>query len=74
MMRVRHAALDLFKLLLKTPSILQGFFEAFLPAASGLIDFGMLEFVDQERFTMDGKKRTGDLLVKIASTGRRRVF
>ncbi|MGA2263283.1 MAG: DUF4351 domain-containing protein [Acidobacteriota bacterium] len=64
----------LFKLLLKTPSILQGFFEAFLPATSGLIDFGMLEFVDKERFTIDGKKRTGDLLVKTRFHGQTAGF
>ena len=50
----------LFKLLLKTPVILRGFFEAFVPEAGPFIDFRVLEFVDKERTTLDGRKRTGD--------------
>jgi hypothetical protein len=59
---VNHDAL--FKMLLKRPAILRGFFEAFLPKVASFIDFACLEFVDKERVTADGKKRTGDLLVK----------
>jgi hypothetical protein len=56
-------------MLLKTPTILQGFFEAFLPEAAEFIDFGVLEFVDKELFTSGRKKRTGDLLVKTRFRG-----
>jgi hypothetical protein len=35
-----------------------------LPEAGKLVDFKHLEFVDKERITLDGSKRTGDLLVK----------
>ena len=59
----------LFKMLLKRPAILRGFFEAFLPEVAGFIDFSVLEFVDKERFTIDGRKRTGDLLVKTRFRG-----
>ena len=54
----------LFKMLLKRPAILKGFFEAFLPQVARFIDFTSLEFVDKERITAEGRKRTGDLLVK----------
>jgi len=47
-----------------TPAVLRGFFDAFLPEAGRFIDFEMLEFVDKERVTIDGRKRTGDLLIK----------
>ena len=60
----------LFKMLLKSPSVLQGFFQAFVPEAARFIDFGVLEFVDKERFTIDQKKRTGDLLVKTRFRGK----
>jgi hypothetical protein len=59
----------LFKMLLKTPTVLQAFFEAFLPEAAKFVDFGALEFVDKELFTMDQKKRTGDLLVRTRFRG-----
>jgi predicted transposase YdaD len=59
---VNHDAL--FKMLLKRPAILKGFFEAFLPQVAQFIDFAHLQFVDKERITLDGRKRTGDLLVK----------
>ena len=54
----------LFKMLLKAPAILRGFFDAFLPDAAKFVDFNVLEFLDKERFTIDGRKRTGDLLIK----------
>jgi hypothetical protein len=60
----------LFKMLLRTPTILQSFFEAFVPDAAGFIDFAVLEFVDKELFTIDRKKRTGDLLVKTRFRGQ----
>ncbi len=60
----------LFKMLLRTPAILQSFFEAFVPDAAAFIDFTVLEFVDKELFTIDRKKRTGDLLVKTRFRGR----
>jgi len=59
---VNHDAL--FKMLLKTPVVLKGFFEAFLPQVGKFVDFNALEFVDKERFTSGGRKRTGDILVK----------
>jgi hypothetical protein len=63
-----------FKMLLKTPSLLQGFFEAFLPEAAPFVDFNALEFVDTERATPDGHKRTGDLLVKTRFRGEKAGF
>ena len=54
----------LFKMLLKRPAILRAFFEAFLPDISRFVDFHSLEFIDKERYTIEGKKRTGDLLLK----------
>jgi hypothetical protein len=64
----------LFKMLLKTPSVLKGFFEAFVPDALPFIDFGILEFVDKEGFTIDGRRRTGDLLVKTRFRGEAAGF
>ena len=52
----------LFKQLLKTPTLFESFFGAFLPQAGQFVDFTHLEFVDKERITIDGKKRTRDLL------------
>ena len=46
------------------------FFEAFVPDAAGFIDFTVLEFVDKELFTIDRRKRTGDLLVKTRFRGQ----
>jgi hypothetical protein len=59
---VNHDAL--FKMLLKRPAILKGFFEAFLPRAAQFVDFTHLQLVDKERITIDGGKRTGDLLIR----------
>jgi predicted transposase YdaD len=59
---VDHDAL--FKMLLKRPAIFKGLFDAFLPEAGKFVDFKHLVFVDKERITIDGRKRTGDLLVK----------
>jgi len=64
----------LFKMLLKAPTILRGFFEAFLPEVARFIDFGVLEFIDKERYTIDGRKRTGDLLVKTRFKGEAAGF
>jgi predicted transposase YdaD len=69
---VNHDAL--FKMLLKSPAILKGFFEAFLPQIARFIDFGHLEFVDKERITASGKKRTGDLLIKTRFRGKSAGF
>jgi hypothetical protein len=54
----------LFKMLFKSPAIFKGLFDAFLPEAGKFVDFDHLVFVDKERVTIDGRKRTGDLLVK----------
>ena len=64
---INHDAL--FKSLLKTGRLLRDFLEAFLPDISTSIDFDQLEFVDKERFTLDGKRRTGDLLIKTKFRG-----
>ena len=64
----------LFKMLLKAPAILRGFFELFLPEVAKFIDFGVLEFVDKERHAIDGRKRTGDLLVKTRFKGEAAAF
>jgi hypothetical protein len=59
---VDHDAL--FKMLFKSPAIFKGLFDAFLQEAGKFVDFDHLVFVDKERVTIDGRKRTGDLLVK----------
>jgi hypothetical protein len=59
----------LFKNLLRTPGVLESFFAAFLPEVAGFVDFSLLEFLDKERFTMDGKRREGDLLIKTRFKG-----
>ena len=64
----------LFKMLLKNPAVLKAFFEQFLPEASAFVDFQYLEFVDKERITLEGKKRTGDLLVKTCYRGKETGF
>ncbi len=64
----------LFKTLLKRPAIFKGFFDAFLPQVGEFIDFGSLEFVDKERITADGRKRTGDLLAKACFRGETAGF
>ena len=53
-----------FKSLMKNRSVLQGFFREFLPETARFVDFHKLEFVDKELFSLDGRKRTGDLLIK----------
>jgi hypothetical protein len=63
-----------FKMLLKAPAILRGFFDAFLPEVARFIDFSVLEFVDKERHAIDGSKRTGDLLVKTRFKGEAAGF
>jgi len=63
-----------FKILLKTPTILEAFFEAFLPETGRFVDFKYLEFVDKELVTADGRKRTGDLLVKTRFRGEAAGF
>jgi len=69
---VNHDAL--FKMLLKNPAVLKAFFEQFLPEASAFVDFQHLEFVDKERITLGGKKRTGDLVVKTRFRGKETGF
>jgi hypothetical protein len=69
---VNHDAL--FKMLLRRPAVLRAFFEAFIPEVAGFIDFSVLEFVDKERLTVDGRKRTGDLLVKTRFRGESAAF
>ena len=64
----------LFKMLLKRPRILKGFFDVFLPDVGRFIDFARLEFVDKERVTAEGRKRTGDLLIKTRFSGRSAGF
>jgi predicted transposase YdaD len=64
----------LFKMLLKSPAILRGFFDAFLPDVAKFVDFNVLEFVDKERLTIEGRKRTGDLLIKTRFRGEAAAF
>jgi len=64
----------LFKMLLKSPAILRGFFDAFLPDVAKFVDFNVLEFVDKERLTIEGRKRTGDLLIKTRFRGKAAAF
>jgi hypothetical protein len=63
-----------FKMLLKAPAILRRFFEAFLPEVERFIDFGVLEFVDKERYAADRTNRTGDLLIKTRFKGEAAGF
>jgi len=65
---------ELFKSLLKTGRLLRDFFEAFLPKLCSFIDFGHIEFVDKERFTHKGERRTGDLLIKTRFRGEDAAF
>jgi hypothetical protein len=69
---VNHDAL--FKKLLKRPAIFKGFFNAFLPDVAAFVDFSSLEYVDKEGVTLDGRKRTGDLLVKTRFRGESAAF
>jgi len=64
----------LFKSLLRTGRLLRDFFEEFLPAVHSFIDFNHVEFVDTERFTLDGRRRTGDLLIKTRFRGENAAF
>ncbi len=64
----------LFKMLLRRPAVLRGFFEAFIPDVAEFIDHSVLEFVDKERLTVDGRKRTGDLLIKTRFRGEAAGF
>jgi hypothetical protein len=63
-----------FKSLLRTDGILHDFFKAFLPGVEPFVDFDHIEFVDKERFTLEGKRRTGDLLVKTRFRGENAAF
>jgi len=64
----------MFKSLLKTGRILRDFFEVFLPKVYAFVDFDHIEFVDKERFTIEGKRRTGDLLIKTRFRGEEAAF
>jgi hypothetical protein len=64
----------LFKSLLRTGRLLRDFFEVFLPRIHSFIDFDHIEFVDKERFTLEGKRRTGDLLIKTRFRGENAAF
>ncbi len=55
----------LFKWLLKDPVILRSFFEEFLPEVASYANFSKLEYLDKEMRTLRGRRRTGDLLVKV---------
>jgi len=63
-----------FKALLRVETILRDFFTLFLPDAAGYVDFSRLEFVDKERMTLEGRRRTGDLLIKTRYRGHRAAF
>jgi hypothetical protein len=69
---VNHDAL--FKALLKNCSILRAFFGQFIPEAAKFIDFDPIEYVDKERYSLDGRKRTGDLLIKTKFKGEPACF
>jgi len=64
----------LFKSLLRTGRVLRDFFRAFLPTIGAAIDFERVEFLDKERFTSDGRRRTGDLLIKTRFRGEAAAF
>jgi hypothetical protein len=69
---INHDAM--FKSLLKTGRLLRDFFAAFLPDVHAFIDFDHTAFLDKERFTMQGKRRTGDLLIKTRFRGEDAAF
>ncbi len=69
---MKHDAL--FKKLLKNRSILRAFFEEFFSNTAAFMDFDSIEYVDKERFTLEGKKRTGDLLIKTKFRGELACF
>ena len=69
---MKHDAM--FKMLLKAPTVLRGFFDAFLPEVARFIDFQAIEFVDKERHTFHARKRTGDLLIKTRFQGKATGF
>jgi hypothetical protein len=69
---VNHDAL--FKKLLKNRSVLRAFFEEFFANTAAFMDFDSIEYVDKERFTLEGKKRTGDLLIKTKFRGEPACF
>jgi len=54
--------------------LLRDFFEVFLPRIHRFIDFDHTEFVDKERFTLEGKRRTGDLIIKTKFRGEDAAF
>ena len=64
----------LFKWLLKDPVILRSFFEEFLPEVSSYTDFSKLEYLDKETRTLRGRRRTGDILVKVRFKGEEAAF
>jgi hypothetical protein len=64
----------MFKMLLKAPTVLHGFFHAFLPEVARFVDFQTIEFVDKERHTFHARKRTGDLLIKTRFQGKSTGF
>ena len=63
-----------FKALLRIETILRDFFTLFLPDTAGYVDFSRLEFVDKERMTLEGRRRTGDLLIKTRYRDHRAAF
>ena len=65
---------ELFKSLLKTGRLLEDFFAVFFPRLHRFIDFGHIEFLDKERFTHRGERRTGDLLIKTRFRGKPAAF
>ncbi len=64
----------LFKWLLKDPVILRSFFEEFLPEVARYTDLSKVEYLDKEKRTLRGHKRTGDLLVKVRFKGEHAAF
>jgi hypothetical protein len=64
----------LFKMLLRNRPILRAFFEQFFPGAAKFIEFDKIEYVDKELVTLEGKRRTGDLLIKTSFRGRTAGF
>jgi hypothetical protein len=61
-------------MLLKNRSILRAFFEQFFPGAAKFIEFDKIEYVDKELVTLEGKRRTGDLLIKTGFRGKTAGF
>ena len=64
----------LFKIFIRIPAFFRAFIQLFLPKLAPHVDFDHLEPIDKERFTLDGRKREGDVLIKTRLIGQDTAF